>query len=110
MKSDIPRSSTPSDEQYWHRLHNWLQTRDQRNRFTSIQWKEGPDNASIWNVICRGPPHLSPRLIDSYTPPTVDGQDYGRGRGKKLMLAKNGAAQIALDRLNEEAMSSTQSR
>lgn len=114
MKDDTPppsNSSTPQEKQYWFLLHNWLQTRGWKNRFSSLQWESGPGHAPTWHVVCACPFHFSPRLFDSYTSPEVDGHEYGRGEGGNLMLAKNDAARIAFRRLlYEEAMPIIQRR
>ena len=93
---------TPGNEGPWHTLHNLLQSRGLRGKLKSNDREEGPRHDTTWYSICMSPLHLSPCSLDSYMYLTVDGDEYGRGKGRSKMAAKNNAARMASLRIRFE--------
>jgi len=108
-QSTPPSSSPPPEREFRLELNNWLQDRGWRNRLTSYsgESKEVNDGKLIrvWLAVYKCSFYLSPRLLDVYLWPTVDGRVYGESKSYgSAKEAKEEAARIAYRRfLWEEA-------
>lgn len=99
-----PPSSPPLKREFRLELNNWLQSRGWRDRLTpySEEYREGNGGnlIRVWFAVYKCSFHLSPRLLDVYLRPTVDGRVYGESKSyESAKAAKEEAARIAYRRL-----------
>jgi len=99
-----PSSSSLPEREFRLELNSWLQSRRWRNRLTSCSEESKEDNdgklTRVWLAIYRCSFHLSPRLLDIYLQPTVDGKVYGESKSYgSAKEAKEEAARIAYRQL-----------
>jgi len=95
MSDQSTPSSSPSlgEHGFRQRLNNLLQSHRCVDKLTSHTWGGMSKGRPIWFARYTCPFHFSPRLLDAYLQPTVDGRVHGQSRG--LETAKKAREEAA---------------